>query len=140
MAAQEGFSQANCYIELNGTDISGEANKVELNDEFQVGEANTFGNHYPTTAAGKGKWNGKIRALYSETAGEAAQVAILAHESREPVSLLIAPGGDESGGWKWEGYVYIPVMPLVFDSEDAKPAAMEFSFPGSGDLTRGTIS
>lgn len=129
----------NCYISLNGIDISGEGSYVELTPTREIGTFNVFDSDWAQKLAGKRDWKGKLRVIYSEVASEGVDVIYNAWEAGAAVPLIVDPKGNTAGNWKFSGSVLIASAPIKLDAGDAKAILVEASFEGHGEMTRGTV-
>jgi hypothetical protein len=139
MPEVNGVSAANCYVTLNGVDISGAANMVQITPKLDVESYRVFAQDSTRKTAGKYDWSGKIRVIYAEGAAEGSDTAWNAWAGKVPVALVVAPKGNTAGNWKWTGNVIVSEAPLQFDGESAKAIFIEFAIEGDGDLTKGTV-
>lgn len=128
------------YITLNGTDISGSANYVEITPSREIGTFNVFSDDWDQALGGKRKWVGKIRVAYSEVTSEGADMVFKAFDSNTAQALVVAPKGNTVSNWKWSGNILISSTPLKLDSGDPKVILIEAPFTGHGTLTKGTVS
>ena len=114
-------------------DISGSSNIVTLNCELAAGEFYTFDGDWRAVFAGKKKWSGSVQACYSETAAEAMDVLWDAWSGAAAVTISIDPSGS---GWTWSGEALFTAAPIALDAGDANPILVDFTFEGTGALTK----
>lgn len=126
-------------IVLNGIDISGSSNEVELTPEFAVGEFYVFDDDWRQVLPGKRQWSVRIQAVYSETAGEAVDVIWDAWWSQDFVPIEIKANTVGVGDWEWSGRVLVPNPGFPFVASDANPILVGVDCPGHGELTKTTI-
>ena len=116
------------------TDISGSTNSVEPGGGTRkTGSQHTFGTDTPIVKAGRSEMvTVKIRALYSETAAEAAALFQAARDAMTPCYLRMRPKGALATYWQFvggPGYITTNTAPKI-DSDNAAPIAIDLVWSG----------
>lgn len=127
-------------ITLDGHDISGTANQVELSMEFAVGEFYVFDDDWRQVLGGKRQWNVTIQVAYSETDDEGMDVLYDAWLARTPRPIEIMANTAGVGDWQWTGEVLVPNPNIPLTADDANPILVSVDCPANGELTRTTLA
>jgi len=125
-------------ITLDAVDVSGSANKVSIKPTKAIGKTHTFLGNGPITVAGKEDWNGTVRAVYTETSGEAWHRLYTAWKAGALVALIVTPKGGSTGDWTFSGNVRLKDFPLDTEATSPGPMMAEWSFEGDGEITKST--
>lgn len=132
------ISAQNCVIIFDGVDISGSANRVNINPTREIGRTKTFSGNFNISVPGKRDWDGNIRAVYTEVSGEAMDKLWAAFIAGTAKSLVVRPKGTAVGNWEWSGNVLVTSAPFDLDGNSSDVILAEIPFVGDGDLARAT--
>ncbi len=118
----------------NYTDYSGSTNAVEPSGgERSKGELHTFDTDYPLIATGKrAAVTVKIKVVYTEVSGEAADTLHGYYVNDTPVYLRFRPRGTAATRWQFTGgpgYITTMVAPQL-DAGNGEPVAVSMEWYG----------
>ena len=133
------ISAKNLYFTLNTQDISGSSNKLDITPTLQASEFFTYGGAWRGVVGDKFAFSGTFRAMYTEGATEAFEVAYTAFKAGVPVAFTAAPKGNTVSNKEFSGSILITEAPLSFEAGSGNAVMVEFSFEGNGELADAAI-